>query len=894
MSNQMNPQGEASRAVPRKKRRKKQKRRMFNGMRPIPFFLLSIILVGLTSIAICGMAFALYVHKYINPNIDINLNDFRLNFTSFVTYIDKNGNEQTLEELHGSENRIWADIDEIPKTLRDAFVAIEDNTFYEHSGVNWRRSIGAAINYVIPIRDNFGGGSTITQQLIKNVTGDDETSVKRKVSEIMRALELDKKYEKDDILELYLNTIYLGQGTNGVRAAAKIYFGKELDQLTLVECAAIAGITKNPYKYDPIRFPEFNRERRNLVLDQMAQYGFITHAEAQVAKATELQLREDDGQDDEEQVWSYFIDEVFNSVVEDLMEEKGYSREMARQMIYTGGLRIVSTLDPEIQAKMDEVFLDTDNLPGILGNDGTMPQCAMVIIDQHTGEVKALYGGRGAKTGNLVLNRATRTTRSPGSSIKPVSVYAPALEYGFITPASVLDDVPKDFTINSRGWPKNSTNGGVWQGRMTVKKAIEVSTNTIPVDLVQTMGPELSFEFATKNMGLPLEPGRTITDKKGNSRQVSDVALSPLALGGLTDGVSVMDITAAYAAFGNYGYYNKPRVYTKVYDAQGNVLLDNTPDTVEAMSQKTADYMLDFLANVVTGPQGTGARAKISGIETAGKTGTTDDDYDRWFVGLTPYYTAGVWFGYDKPQVVQGVKSNPALAIWKSVMEKVHEGLENADFDRKTNLQTVYVCADSGLRAGEYCSADPRGGRSFAVRIAPEDIPASSCDVHVPVEIDGTTNMIANEYCPVEEVHTIGLLSIDRSFPVAGVRVSDGPYVVAGSDTSGYPAASGEGSYNQVCTVHNPENDGNKPEEEDPIEGEEDPDDPNRPMDPDDPDHPNRPGEPDEPGTGINQPGGGNIVTPIDPNDPANRPEDPPQPMEPDPPMEGDEPSPEP
>ena len=220
MSNQVNPQQEG-RAAPKKKRRKKQKRRMFNGMRPIPFVLLSIILVGITSAAICGMAFALYIHKYINPNIDINLNDFRLNFTSFVTYIDKNGNEQTLEELHGRENRIWADIDEIPKELQDAFVAIEDNTFYEHNGVNWRRSIGAAINYVIPIRDNFGGGSTITQQLIKNITGDDETSVKRKVSEIMRALELDKKYEKDDILELYLNTIYLGQGANGVRARSE-------------------------------------------------------------------------------------------------------------------------------------------------------------------------------------------------------------------------------------------------------------------------------------------------------------------------------------------------------------------------------------------------------------------------------------------------------------------------------------------------------------------------------------------------------------------------------------------------------------------------------------------------------------------------------------------------
>lgn len=264
--------------APAGRRKKKHKRRMFNGMRPIPFVLLSIVLIGVTTAAICGMAFALYVHKYINPTIDINLDDFRLNFTSFVTYIDRDGVEQTLEELHGSENRVWADIDEIPKNLQHAFVAIEDNRFYQHDGVDWKRSIGAAMNYVVKFRDNFGGGSTITQQLIKNLTGEDETSVKRKIAEIMRALELDKKYNKDEILEMYMNTIYLGQNSYGVKAAAQTYFGKEPWDLSLAECAAIAGVTKNPYKYDPVRFPEFNKERRYLVLEQMEKYGFITEA----------------------------------------------------------------------------------------------------------------------------------------------------------------------------------------------------------------------------------------------------------------------------------------------------------------------------------------------------------------------------------------------------------------------------------------------------------------------------------------------------------------------------------------------------------------------------------------------------------------------------------------
>lgn len=878
MSNSSSNNQPANGTAPAKRRKKKHKRRMFNGMRPIPFVLLSIVLIGATTMAICGMAFALYVHKYINPTVDINLDDFRLNFTSFVTYIDKNGNEQTLEELHGSENRIWADIDETPLNLQHAFVAIEDNRFYTHNGVDWTRSIGAAMNYVVKFRDNFGGGSTITQQLIKNLTGDDETSVKRKVAEIMRALELDKKYDKDDILEMYMNTIYLGQGANGVKAAAQTYFGKDPIDLSLAECAAIAGITKNPYKYDPIRFPEFNKERRYLVLEQMQKYGYISEEEMNAAKAEELQLRQDTQEKEDEQVWSYFVDEVFNSVVEDLMEQKGYSKEVAKQMIYTGGLRIVSTLDPEVQAQMDAVFEDVDNLPGVLGKDGTMPQCSMVIMGQE-GEVKALYGGRGQKEGNLVLNRATRTRRSPGSSIKPISVYAPAIEMGLITPISVLDDVPKDFSVKSGGWPKNSTNGRVWQGRMTVKKAVEVSNNTIPVGLVQQMGAETAFDFAYNNMGLKsLEKGRNVQDRKGNSKYVSDVALSPMALGGLTDGVTVEEMTAAYAAFGAGGMYYKPRVYSKVYDSQGNVILDNTAAGTAAMTEKTADYMLDLLINVVTGSQGTGARAKIKGIETAGKTGTTDDDYDRWFAGLTPYYTGVVWFGYDTPQVVKGVSTNPALAIWKSVMERVHEPLENKSFTRNTEMVNVSYCMDSGLRATEACQSDPRGSRVVSGRVAKSDVPKESCNVHEMAQIDGTTGMLANEYCPEAELKNVGMLRIDRSFPIPGVVVSDAQYVLPGSDSSGYPAASNaENPANQTCTVHNAENDGNKPPEE------EEPEDPENPGGPEDPDQPTPPGEPgdndpDEPGDeggGESQggsPGGDNKPDPLPPEegDPSN------------------------
>ena len=382
---------------------KKKKRKT---LRYIGFTLVTLMLIGLTCLGICGTAFAYYIRKYVSKDVDIDLDSFRLNFTSFIYYIDDNGREVELEKLHGKEDRVWADLEEIPTMLQDAFVAVEDNTFWSHGGVNWKRTLGAALNYVVPFRSNFGGGSTITQQLIKNLTGDNETSAKRKSQEIMRALELEKNYEKEDILEMYLNTIYFGQSSYGVRQAAYTYFGKELSELTLAECASIAGITKNPYKYDLIRFPEYNAERRAVVLEEMLKYGKITQEQYDEASVEDVQAVKKQDDESEGTYQSYFVDAIIDQVIADLVEQKGYSSDTAKLLLYTGGLRIVATIDPEIQAAMDAVFTDLDNFPGVLGKDGTMPQAAMVIMDPYTGEVKALYGGRGEKTGDRVLNRA--------------------------------------------------------------------------------------------------------------------------------------------------------------------------------------------------------------------------------------------------------------------------------------------------------------------------------------------------------------------------------------------------------------------------------------------------------------------------------------------------------
>lgn len=845
-------------------------KRIRTALRYTGFVLVTLMLIGMTTAAICGMAFAVYINRYVSPEIDVDLDSVRLNLTSFIYYADpETGEEKELETLYGDQNRVWVDIDNIPEMMQKAFIAVEDERFYSHNGVDWKRTIGAALNYVVKFRDNYGGGSTITQQLIKNITGDNETSVKRKIQEVMRALELEKKYEKDDILELYLNTIYFGQSAYGVQSAAQTYFGKDVSELSLAECAAIAGITKNPYQYDLIRFPENNKERQELVLSLMLEQGIITQAEHDAAVAEELVIADRNSSGDNEQYQSYFVDAVIEQVLADLQEKMGYSESMAKTLLYTGGLRIVTTIDVDIQAKMDAVFQDVENFPGELGNDGTMPQAAMVIMDPYTGEVKALYGGRGEKTGDRVFNRATQAHRSPGSSIKPLTVYAPGIEYGVITPYTVLDDAPKDFTVRSSGWPKNE--GGSYGGRTTVMKAVERSLNTIAVDVLQQVGVERAFNFAHTNLGMTsLVESRTETDKQGNQEVKTDVALSPLALGGVTDGVTVLEMTAAYSAFTNNGTYTEPTLYTKVYDSNGAVILEAEPVQTVSMSAKTATYMVEVLKNVVTGSQGTGRRAALdNGIEVGGKTGTTDDSFDRWFAGITPYYTGVVWFGYDKPQDVGYFSVNPALYLWREVMGAVHEDLEARSFDLSTELQSVSICADSGMLAGEWCSQDVRGSRVMTARLAAEDVPTGRCTMHVPVEIDSETRCIANDWCPLDGLETVALLSLEREYPTSGVVVGDQRYVVPYTPAAGMytPTVNGM-SYYPTCTVHSVQNDGNAPEE--PVEPPVEPTDPDEPTAPDIPYWPEfPPTEPTDPPdtTDPTDP----PVEPVEPTDPAEQ-----------------------
>lgn len=668
-----------------KQKKVKQKKNHTKLKRAVATLLLICLFTGI----ICSGAFTFYLFKYINPKLDIGLADYKLDYTSVVYAMNNDTHEyEELEKLYKKENRIWVDIEDVPQHLLDAFVAIEDKRFYNHKGVDIKRTLGAILNFVTFSKKMYGG-STITQQLIKNITGDDDVKPQRKIEEIFRALNLEKEYSKKQILEVYINTIYFGRSLNGVQTAANKYFGKDVSQLTLSECASLAGITNWPIKYDPYNNPENNKRRRNNILYEMFDQGKISRKEYEDALNEEL-VFSNKNVSIQQKAQSWFVDQIIEDVINDLQKEKGYTKSYATQLLYSGGLKIYSTMDQDIQDAMDSVFTKESSFPKV-GSKGT-PQASMVIMDQSTGAVLGLVGGRGEKTGSRVLNRATQTYRQPGSTMKPLAVYAPSIEFNVINMATPVIDEP----YKSKDWPKNYYAG--YQGQMTVRKALEVSANTVPVHiLLNKLGLEKSFQFATNNLGL----NSLVEHDVRNGKTFSDKNASGLALGGVTDGVTVLELTSAYAAIANRGTYNKPYTYTKIVDNNGRVVLEKKVESTAAMSQETAYIMTKLLQDVVQ--NNNGASARISNQPSAGKTGTTSNDKDRWFVGFTPYYCGGVWFGFDTPKSINIIGGNPATILWRQVMEKVHRGKKAASFPNSDNVVVQNYCIESGKLAGPNC-----------------------------------------------------------------------------------------------------------------------------------------------------------------------------------------------
>lgn len=624
----------------------------------------TILLIGVVTALIFVCIFAFYVKTCITPSLDIDLNDFTLNQSSIIYYKDSNGDYQKLTTVKSSENRIWIDGDQIPQHMKDALVAIEDKRFYTHKGVDWFRTAHAALNMFTG--GSTFGGSTITQQLIKNLTQQDDITVQRKLLEIFQALDLEKNYDKDEILEYYLNAVYFGEGCYGVQTAAQTYFGKDAKDLSVAEAASIVGITNLPTYYDPFYSVENNKERQENVLREMYKQGYLkTKAEYEEAKNEELDFVRGENSPSSSNVYSYYEEVVLSDVIGDLAKAKGISRNAASQLVHNAGYEIYACIDKDIQAKVDAIYTDPEQLPKTYGSTKSQLQSAIVIIDQATGEIKALRGGTGDKTINYGLNRATGTTRPPGSSIKPIAVYGPAVEYGLISPSTlVLDKDEKHVQLTHTSWyPKNSPNR--YDGIITITTALQKSKNTVAAQIMDKLTPSAALEFLRSRLGVT-----SLID--------SDADYAAMALGEPHYGITVREMAQAYTALANDGVFTYSRTYTMVKDRSGKIILDNQPQTIQAFSQNTARTMTYMLNNAAT--YGTGAESRLSNMPVAGKTGTTSANRDRWFCGYTPYYTCAVWTGYDTPETM-AFYGNPATQIWQKVMSAVHSDLPRKEFN---------------------------------------------------------------------------------------------------------------------------------------------------------------------------------------------------------------------
>lgn len=702
------------------------------------------------------------------PDVD----DIDIMPLGYATFLYDDAGNQIRKLAAPDSNRLPVTLDQIPVDLQHAVVAIEDERFYEHNGIDVKGILRAGMK-ALTTGDFSEGASTITQQLLKNNVFTNWTSEStqlerftRKIQEQYLAVQVEKKTDKDTILENYLNTINLGAGSYGVQAAARQYFDKDIWDLNLSECATLAGITQNPTKFNPIINPDSNRKRRKEVLQHMLDQNYITQDQYDEALADDvysrIQAAQEKNSSTENTVYTYFEDELTDQIINDLMNIKGYTKKQATNLLYSGGLKVYTTQDSKIQNILDEEYADPSNYPdtvqyeldyaltvtdpngnqvnyskemlqlyfqnedpdfdllfdspedgqtyvdkykaSILANGSKVlaervnfapqPQSSMSVIDQHTGYVKALIGGRGEKTASLTLNRATDTTRQPGSSFKIVSTYAPALNEKGMTLATTFEDEPYEYPDGS---PVNNATRS-YNGTTTIRTAIQNSINVVAVKCLEKVTPELGLKYLD-NFGFTTLAHGTEADKDANGNVWSDANLAT-ALGGITRGVTNVELCASYAAIANGGNYIKPIYYTKILDHNGNVLIENTAAERSVIKESTAFLLTSAMEDVVK--QGTGTACQLDNMPVAGKTGTTEAYNDLWFVGYTPYYTCAVWSGYDNNEKLPDYARNFHKALWKKVMTRIHEGLPSKEFEKPASVEKLSVCEETGLlpRAG--------------------------------------------------------------------------------------------------------------------------------------------------------------------------------------------------
>lgn len=736
-------------------------------------------------LAIFTLCVFIFIYRDINFEADELLFERSGKYESTTLYAkDKDDSENyTAVEYLSGFSKIYYPLDEIPEHLKRGIISVEDKMFYEHQGVDVKRSILAAMNYLFGRGDVFGA-STLTQQVIKNISGDSEQTVRRKLTEIIRAFHIEMRYDKDEILELYLNVIPFGENSYGVGAASRAYFGKEPFELTPAESAALIGITNAPSAYNPYSNPELCKKKRDIVLSVMHNDGVITDEEYNTAIGTDVDVIARESRDGRLNSW--FCEVAIDDAVLALSEKYEITESAARLMLSKGGFSIYTTMDTEVQRILEEYFENTENFPKEIA-DGL--NYAMAVTDARSGHLCAIVGRVGKKQGNRLLNHAV-VNHTPGSVLKPLALYAPLIDSGLINSATVLDDVPVSF-YEGREYPKNSPN--VYDGLITVKDAIRLSKNTVAVRLCNLRSPKAIYDSLCRDYKFT----SLVEKEKANGSVLTDIATAPMALGQLTHGVSILKLTESYGVFSADGAYRPARSFTRIVDYEGETVIEYPEEEKQIMKSETARIMNTLLMGVVE--DGTAGRITLGElVETAGKTGTSGNNRDKMFVGYTPYYTAGIWCGYESGGKDVSSLSRSHLEIWDDVMREVHiRRLKNEAtvkrFSRE-GLVEMSFCMDSGGRYSDVCRYDPRGNRRDVAYFTYDNCPTDNCECHVLCLYDTVSKGISLGNCPSRDLVAVSLLRIDgRSFPKE-VYVTDAEYV-----------------YRDVPEIYTLENDPTKP-----------------------------------------------------------------------------------
>jgi penicillin-binding protein 1A len=746
-----------------KEKKKKKKSRILKVFKIFFITLFSLAVLG--GVAAGGITLAIIKTA---PKLDLNL-ILTLNEPSKLYYKNKENVDEFMDEAPTEEKREIVSYKDIPKNLSDAFVSIEDERFWTHNGIDLRRIAGAAlidVQKIIKKESGMHGASTIPQQLLKNTLLSDEFSFKRKIQEAYLATELVKSLPKEEILVAYMNTIGLGGNINGVQKAAQIYFNKNVQDLDLIQCAFIAGVTQNPSKYYP--YSQRNKDNKSALIDRTKTVLYTMNSNGYIDEAT---YKNAINELDTKQIafeplksskvvnklqYEWFSRPAMDAVKKDLMAQYHYSAEEVNNLVSLGGLTIYTTMDKDLQLASENIFNDQKNFKKseVDGKNILQPQASAVVMDYRTGQVKAIVGGRGEQPA-ASKNRAANSsfTKPTGSSLKPLAIYAPAIDTKQATAATVLEDSPISSEISNKfqGWDPRNYNTNSFQGYVTLREALRKSTNLFAIKLEYAISIKTGASYAEK-FGIPITP-----EEKGDGTSKKPGSLAALSLGEIS-GTNTLTMAAAYGVFGNNGMYTEPILYTKVVDRTGKIILQKNPATRKVLSPQSAYVMYDLLKEPTSGlPGSTAGSAKFGNMPAAGKTGTTSNNTDFWFTGLTPYYSGAVWIGNDVPKKdlnKLGYSSSTSATLWSKLMAEAHKNLEVKDIPQPTGIKTALVCKDSGKIATDLCARDPRGNRVYEEIFIDGTLPTTLCDTHVEAKINKTNGKLATEFTPLELIES--------------------------------------------------------------------------------------------------------------------------------------------